>query len=629
MCGICGIVSSNNLPEGIYKLRKMGARLLHRGPDSWGEWSRDKKIFLGMTRLAIIDVKHGSQPMYSKDGDLVVVFNGEIYNYKKLWKILADKGYRFNSEHSDTEVIVNGYLEWGEKLFSKLNGMFGLAIWQNSKKQLLLARDRMGIKPLYYRVNNGSVAFASEPKSLLVRGITDFSLNKEKLPYYYLLRSPGRGETLFKNIFSLDPGSVAIFRNNKIIKRFTYWEPVHVKGFELKNNNTAEDTLMGLLQDSIRSEMVTDVPLGSFLSGGVDSSLIAVIANSFNKVDTYTLGTHSKLDESKYAKMVANRSNFKNKSMFATPDQFINNFSEWMYYNDDPVSDPSALGLMLLSDFAREGNMKVMLSGEGGDELFGGYNSYLRFSFTKKFTMIMNFLNLFNFDFIDRFDFRLNDYAKNKSRFFWGTAHITNQKMRNGLFLNSNNDLENYFLKIFNKFEGFQPLRKAMLFDQVIRLPQEVLGRTDRATMGRSLEARVPLLNYKLVEFANCLDDNLCIKGFNPKYILKRVAEKIIPKETIYRKKMGFDLPVGEWIKTHFKDRILHYVDDKKMEGINYSYFQNIINKNNLFNEDVATMWAFITLESWYRKWNDSNTEIYLNKYVKKGNSIKILRDYI
>ena len=201
MCGICGIVSSNNLPEGIYKLRKMGARLLHRGPDSWGEWSRDKKIFLGMTRLAIIDVKHGSQPMYSKDGDLVVVFNGEIYNYKKLWKILADKGYRFNSEHSDTEVIVNGYLEWGEKLFSKLNGMFGLAIWQNSKKQLLIARDRMGIKPLYYRMNNGSVAFASEPKSLLVRGITDFSLNKEKLPYYYLLRSPGRGETLFKNIF--------------------------------------------------------------------------------------------------------------------------------------------------------------------------------------------------------------------------------------------------------------------------------------------------------------------------------------------------------------------------------------------------------------------------------------------
>lgn len=608
MCGILGIVTNPDSESLDLRtlVRGIGLWQYHRGPDGWGEWLADG-VALGQNRLAILDVVHGKQPMASASGLVQVVFNGEIYNYRELWQELKNKGYEFRTDHSDTEVIVHGFCEWGTDLFSHLEGMFAIGIWDVAKQSLCLARDRLGIKPLFYASTTHGFVFASEPKTILATGWITPRIAAKSLPDYFMFRAPVGPDTLFEGISKLSPGSWCTYdRATGITPHHRYWEPRAIQP-EVASKEFIESRVESALGDAAYSHLAADVPVGVFLSGGVDSSLLAALVARHVRLDAFTVGTHSKLDESGFAARVANHLGLPLHVRFVTGDDFRARFDDWCFYNDDPVADPSALALMLLAEHAREKGMKVMLAGEGADELFGGYYSYLRYSAYSRLRRLVvpgpvRELLRMGARGVDR------DYLSSLANLqFLGSAHVMRARDRARLF--TGEVAESMAGWEEKAFAGTAPhdgvVRSAMLFDQQVRLPNDLLARTDRATMAYSLEARVPYLDRRVVELANGLMESDCVRLLPPtgKKLLKRIAAKHVPRSVVYRRKRGFNLPVERWLTGDFSDQINCFLRERLIDPLDYGYLSFLYSEHTRGIDHAALLWAWLVLEQWHRLW--------------------------
>jgi asparagine synthase (glutamine-hydrolysing) len=608
MCGILGIVTTENARQSDLtgRLRAMGYWQYHRGPDGWGEWFGEG-VALGQNRLAILDLVHGKQPMSSADGRVQVVFNGEIYNFRQLWKELEQRGYRFKTDHSDTEVIVNGYAEWGGDVFERLEGMFAVAIWDQQEQRLILGRDRLGIKPLYYSSNGDEFVFASEPKTILAGSSADPRLNPSALPDFFMLRAPVGPPTLIDGMNKLSAGTwLSYDRREARVVEERYWMP-RLPVTPLRDADVAEARVEETLEAAAVSHLVSDVPVGLFLSGGVDSSLLAAMVSRHARLDAFTVGTRSPLDESRFASVVARSLGIPLHVRWVTGDDFRERFADWSYFNDDPVADPSALALMLLAEHARERGMKVMLAGEGSDELFGGYYSYQRY---EAYSLLSRSRVGRTARVLARWPFRRRDQDYLRSLHdlrFLGTSHVLYKQDRQALFTGETAAYVNEWEQdVFPKeMHGANLVRSAMLFDQNIRLPNDLLPRTDRATMAYSLEARVPYLDRELVELANTLDTRLCIRWLPPqsKWLLKRLAARNVPRDVIYRRKRGFNVPVEEWLATDFREQAETFLRDRVIDPLNYDYLDAMYRKHIRERHHGALLWAWLVLEQWHRLW--------------------------
>lgn len=610
MCGIAGIVSSKIPDQNELGriLRRMGLWQFHRGPDDWGEWIEDG-VALGNNRLAILDIEGGKQPMASADGLIHVVFNGEIYNFYGIRRELERNGHSFKSDHSDTETIVLGYREWGVRVFEKLEGMFAIAIWDREQHSLILARDRVGIKPLYFAELPGEgIVFASEPKAILATGLIERDMNSVGLVDYFLFRGQRHPHTMIRGIRKVPPGSWCLYRPGTGIRNpKTYWEP-RIRRHSLCSLEETEERILSEIRSAAASQVVADVPVGIYLSGGVDSSLLTATISQETKLEAFTITTDSPLDETRYARFVANRFKIDLHTRRVTADDFFDRIEDWLYFNDDPVSDPSALALMILSEHARASGMKVMLAGEGADEIFGGYNSYRRYALMKAVAAIPFMASIGRM--ISRgSESKISDYLRSLGGLrFWGTAHITSFYARRRLFSPDAHDIiERMENDVVSRAPAnVQGLREAMLFDQQVRLPNDILPRTDRASMATSVEVRVPYLNHNVIELANGLPDELCVRGrrYETKWILKRLLARFLPRDMVYRSKVGFDLPIGEWIQTRFDEKIRHYIAQRQLDGINYKYIQQLYSgRGGGRSRHAPLLWAWLVMEEWYRLW--------------------------
>ncbi len=616
MCGIAGIINPEctSVAELRQQLRRMGLWQFHRGPDDWGEWIQGP-VALGHNRLSILDIEMGHQPMASVDGTVQVLFNGEIYNFRDLWQELAKKGHSFRTKHSDTEVILNGYREWGCDVFEKLEGMFAIAIWDHTNRSLFLARDRTGIKPLFYAViKGGGLIFGSEPKSILATGLVQPDFDVDQLTSYFSFRAPRNPHSMLKGISKLTAGCFLRYQMTRGVEApVQYWSGQLTEALT-QSIESSEEQVEQKLEASVLSHLVSDVPVGLFLSGGVDSSLIAALLSKHHvPIDAFTVGTDSPLDETPYATRVARHLGITLHVHKVTRKDFFSHFEKWAYMNDDPVSDPSALALMVLAEYAREHGMKVMLAGEGADELFGGYSSYLRYL---AFCLLAKvpLAPIVGAAVAKRFKGRNGDYLKTLGNLrFLGTGHLTDAWIRNELFTpDLCRDPDFSFPEVTNFQQdriGLSPLRTALLFDQKVRLPDDLLARTDRATMACSLETRVPFLDRQVVEWANTLPDSSCINlpRRSGKLVLKRMLSRYIPSELVYRSKRGFDLPLATWLTQEFREVILDYLSDRLIPGLEYAFIARIHHIHCAGDTRyTATLWAWLVMEQWYRLWIQS-----------------------
>jgi asparagine synthase (glutamine-hydrolysing) len=605
MCGILGLVTEREL-SGVQlrsRVRAMGRWQFHRGPDGWGEWF-GAGVALGHNRLAILDLAGGQQPMSSHDGRIQVVFNGEIYNFRGLWRELESKGYAFRTDHADTEVIVHGFAEWGPAVFDRLEGMFAVAVWDDASDSLFLARDPLGIKPLFFAETPNGLVFASEPKTILASGWLEPGLAVESVLDYFMFRAPLAPRTLFEGIHKLEPGSWLRYRRaNKTLVEERYWAPQATAG--AGEPRQVEQHLERVLDDAVSSHLIADVPIGVFLSGGVDSSLLAALVARRAELNAFTVGTFSRLDESKFASRVASHVGLPLHVRFVSGDDFRDRFDDWCFFNDDPVADPSALALMLLTEHAREHGMKVMLAGEGADEIFGGYYSYLRYGTYAALRQVP--LAIGGAGILGRRMAGVDaDYLRSLGNLrFFGSAHVLVARDRAGLFstplLNAIHEWEDASFR--PRARGISAPRSAMLFDQETRLPNDLLPRTDRATMAYSIEARVPYLDRRVVELANSLPPGFDARLLPPrgKVLLKRLAARQVPKDVIYRRKRGFNLPVSAWLQKDFRERIEGFLHERAFDFLDYRYLRTLYERAP--DSHAALLWAWLVLEQWQRLW--------------------------
>lgn len=599
MCGILGFLDPATDPrERLRKIRQMGAYQAHRGPDAWGEWG-DDAITLGHNRLAIIDIAGGVQPMPAFGDRHWIVFNGEIYNFPSLRRELAAQGAVFRTDHSDTEVIVEGYRLHGPAIFSRLDGMFGLALWDAAKRELVLARDRMGIKPLYFaQPRPRTVVFSSEPKALLVVLPQRPGLDAAGLANYFLYRAPLHPDSLFAGIQKVPPGGVITF--SLANDRRSDDEIAHAACVPVMHRQEAIDRLEAVLKNACLSHLIADVPVGLFLSGGVDSSLVAALASTAQRLTAFTVATDSVVDERAHARAVADHLGLDLRVRVVSARDLLDQFDAWSYFNDDPVADPSALALMILSETARAEGQRVMLSGEGADELFGGYPAYLRYLLAAKLRRLPGPLRRG----LSRWGgYRLEDYAAQHAIHYLGTAHVSSSAVRRALIP----DLQTTAVPTRSGYPGpASRLREALLLDQTYRLANDVLMRTDRATMSASLEARVPLLDNHVVAAANRLPDaQVCrLWGLKTKPLLKQIAARHVPPRVVYRAKVGFDLPIDRWLAADFRERIEERLSRRHVAALDYAVLRRSYDALLAGRKGQSPLlWAWLTFEQWHQRW--------------------------
>jgi len=611
MCGISGMLSGQSMDRHdlIALVRRMGSYQVHRGPDSWGEFS-DSTLAFGHNRLSIVDLEYGHQPMLSHDGRFVIIYNGEVYNSPALRNELIGLGFSFKTDHSDTETILVGYQCWGSDVFEKLEGMFAFAIWDTLERKLIIARDRFGIKPLYFSFVPGEYfVFSSEPKAILSTQLFKPSLNTAAVLEYFHFRSPVHPNTLIEQIRKVSPGkwlTVDMSLQKITVNEFAALENAKSEPEAASLKTSAMNEFDRLLEASVREQLIADVPVGVFLSGGVDSSLIATLATRYRNVEAHNIGTNSPLDESEFAKKVSDQLKIKLHTRYLKDDDFLSKIQDWVYHNDDPVSDPSALALMLLSEQVNQNGVKVMLSGEGSDEMFAGYYSYLKYRLVKRmkkflpWSMLKSLLRFIG-------ERKLIDYIEYPGLPFLGTSHLTTFEQKKSLFGEASETLIRQFRESYKqRFDEqvFKTGKGPLLIDQITRLPADLLARTDRATMAFSIEARVPFLNSRLHAFSASCPNSFFIGAFGLKCkaLLKEVAASWVPSEVIYRRKRGFDLPVHQWLNHAFADTINKFLSEKKISVLNYQMLNNLT-RNGVAVKDSALVWAWLILEYWYRAW--------------------------
>lgn len=599
MCGIAGIVTKRENKKEI--IEAMSKRIEHRGPDGEGYFF-DGDVALAHRRLSIIDLSTGNQPMFNEDDTIVTVFNGEIYNYGELRDELVKAGHKFKSK-SDTEVLLHGFEEWYTDLPKHLRGMFAFAIYNKNTKELFLARDNFGIKPLYYTVMNDTFMFASEIKAFLDTPDFKKELNEEILQAYLEFSFVPTNETFFKGVYRLDAGSSLLYKDGdiKIDKYFKL-------DFKDKDETLASAvaSISEVMKDSVNKHLLSDVEVGSFLSSGIDSSYIVSLAKP-NK--TYTVGYDiDKYDEIKYAKDLADKLGINNTSKVIKMDEYMKEFPNIMYYLDEPTSDPAAISLYFVAKLASK-DVKVVLSGEGADEFFGGYNYYREEVDMKFYNKIPYFIrhligkiaSIFPEGYGFNFLVRRGEKLENS---YIGVNRNFSEKMARKVLC------KDYSLRgidvtkgTYEEFKGYSNIHKMQAIDINYWLMKDILLKADRMTMASSLEGRVPFIDKEVFKVASTLLIDYKVTKENTKVALREAAKEVIPTEAYKKKKLGFPVPIREWMKTS-------EVSDKIREMFNKDFTKkffkvDVINKLlddhiNGKKDNYRKVWTIYSFLTWY-----------------------------
>ncbi len=557
MCGIAGLLGRDTRDAGI--CARFEALALHhlakRGPDDAQTW-REGGVQFWHTRLSIIDGPGGVQPMVDEDGALV--FNGEIYNHADLREPGTD--YR---TRSDTEVLLKGLAREGAAFLDRLDGMFAFAYLDRRRRRLLLGRDGFGIKPLYYVHDGERFAFASTMHPLMI--FSDKEVNAAAFAQYYMLRAARGANTLFTDVHELPAGSVLELDLATFEASVRPWRRERERQVVRRSEADLLDELDQTLHLAVRRHLVSDVPVATLLSGGVDSSLITAIAAGYQPdLATFSIGfKDERFDESPHAQAVARRYGLRHYVKFCEADDFLRLLDGWSPALDDPVADPSAVMVHAVARFAREHGYKVVLTGEGSDEFFGGYNQYYRFRWARRLSLVGRALP-FAADLVARL-------APHRTRHI----HFLEMATRRAAFGGTSMIFEPHLARevltgAVPDMAGATSLREALVLDQGQRLSDDLLTSRDRATMQASIEARVPFVTRYVADFARGLDESMLVRGRTRKYLLKRLAERYVPRSAIHRPKVGFDLPLADWFRGPLRD----FVHDTLRTTWQRDYFQ-------------------------------------------------------
>ncbi len=630
MCGICGIAIPKHLnrriDEGV--LTRMRDELRHRGPDDAGNYLNGG-IGLGHRRLSIVDLGGGHQPMSNEDGTVWIAFNGEIYNHLSLRPMLEERGHKYRTT-SDTETIIHLYEEHGAEGIKALSGMFAFAIWDEGKSRLLLARDRLGIKPLYYTfTDNGALYFASEIKSLFSTGVVKPELNLSALPDYLANKATSGEETLFKGVKRLLPGHTLLWKDGKI-HLSEYWDV----GFSRETNewSRSDEDYIGewreIFREAVRSHLMADVPLGMFLSGGIDSSAIAAVMSTMvrDPIKTFSVAfAEREANELNYARIVAKAYQTDHHEVIVSPEEFFAAIPKLIWHEDEPLAHDSSVPLYYVSKLAAR-HVKVVLTGEGSDELMAGYGRYRR-----------TILNLALGKSYNSFTNQgLRRLIRQGIKHSFNGSSLGNKLERTFLFLPAN--VESLYFENFAVFSGSmqqelltreikeelgaidpyqwinhslsqadtESLLDKLLYADLKTYLHELLMRQDQMSMASSLESRVPFLDPALVEFTAKLPERLKLRGATTKYVMRRAMEGILPEAILKRSKMGFPVPLGAWFRGQFRSVIDDYVlSDRTLDR---GYFdpgfvnQLVAEHQSGAKDHSERLWSLVNFEMWMRQ---------------------------
>jgi len=616
MCGICGFTGWSDQTS----LKRMTDSIIHRGPDEEGFYS-DGKINLGIRRLSIIDIETGRQPVHNEDKTIWIVFNGEIYNFHELRKELEGKGHRFYTDHSDTEVIVHLYEEYGNDFTHKINGMFAIALWDKTKEKLILIRDRMGVKPLFYCLVNNKLIFGSEIKAIIANQDYNKDMNYQGIYHYFTFKNIPAPLTAFKGIYSLLPGEILTFSKGQMSKN--RWWKIKFVETEQYNESYVKDKILSLLEDATRVRMISDVPFGAYLSGGVDSSSIVALMTRFSDkpVKTFSLGYEDELKSKEadlyYARKVSQAYKTEHYEYIMSHKELIDDIRDVIGAFDQPFS--GTISTYFLSKLIRK-HVKVALSGDGADELFGSYLSHRVAQPMHYFSGLyekvksnaltdteknlfapcdMKFLeDLFNKSEGDEVKWRYNlalfsDEGKDK---LLTDDFKANLSKANGLLKEHFNDLT-----------ARNPLNRILEMEWNTQLPDQVLAFADFLSMAHSVEIRSPFLDYRLVEFVATIPDNMKIKNGNVKDVLKKTVEPLLPAGITKRRKEGFVLPVYDWMAEKLRAYIMDVLSESRLNKHNllntaevmdilHSYYSG--NRNN-----AGKIWNLMMFQIWRERY--------------------------
>lgn len=628
MCGISGIYNTHGEPVNVHTLRAMLTSIYHRGPDDEGIYV-NHNVGIGMRRLSIIDLAGGQQPIFNEDKSVVVVFNGEIYNYRQLASALRQRGHTLTT-NSDTEVIVHLYEDHGEECVQHLRGMFSFAIWDLRQQRLLIARDRLGIKPLYYTEREGAVVFSSEIKSLLRHPQIHAQLDYEGLNNFLSLKYVPAPQTMFSGIVALPPGHL-LRSDASGVKTQAYWDlsfPEPRTGY-LPEEAYAEQ-LEALLRNCVQSHLISEVPFGAFLSGGLDSStIVALMSQLLNRpVKTFSVGFATEGDtasELPYARTVADQFHTDHHEILIRPEHLTDLTAKVVWHLDQPIADEATLANYMVAELASR-HVKMVLTGEGGDELFAGYARYSgeRLSpFFQSLPASAKSLVLSASNYIPglrRPKLALNALCQQEesSRLVnWfplcmpqTKAALLKPELQDTLQRQS---AEQVFARHLCNTQSSDPLHRMLYVDTKLWLPDDLLARGDKMSMAVSVEARVPLLDHTLVEFAATLPSHLKLKGLTRKYLLKQVSRAWLPTTIIERKKQGFPLPFSQWFRTSARSfvRDLLSPDTIQRRGLfTASFIDHMLNEHETGFADHGTLiWGLINLELWQQQFLDAQPQ--------------------
>ncbi|HKP45547.1 MAG TPA: asparagine synthase (glutamine-hydrolyzing) [Pyrinomonadaceae bacterium] len=630
MCGINGIALATSSRHRIddAQLRRMRDVLTHRGPDDAGLFI-DARVGLGHRRLSIVDVAAGHQPMTNEDGTLHIVFNGEIYNHADYRKHLEDRGHRYET-HCDTESILHLYEEFGERCVENLRGMFAFAIWDEQKRELFIARDRLGVKPLYYiHTRDGSLYFASEIKALLETNAVQPELNYSSLPDYLANHAPSGEETLFAGVRRLMPGHTLSWCDGSVrIKK--YWDISFSNDDEDRTDSEYVAEWSELFHESVRLRLMSDVPLGMFLSGGIDSSAIAAVMSKMvaEPIKTFSVAFNEReANELEYARLVSQAFKTDHHEVLLSPEKFFAALPNLVWHEDEPIAHPSSVALFFVSQLASQ-HVKVVLTGEGSDELLAGYGRYRK-----------TLLNLRGGQHYDRFipeDIRRA--VKERVNAVPPSSRL-GQKLKR-TFLALSPDVENLYFENFAVFskstqrdllstetrarigliDPYLAMREAfndndatsmldcLLYTDTKTYLQELLMKQDQMSMAASIESRVPFLDHKLVEFSARLPERMKLRGRTTKHVLRESMKNLLPAQILTRPKMGFPVPIGSWLRTEYSAVVDEYVLSERalQRGIfEPAYVRTLVQRHRAGENHDERLWALINFEIWQRQFFD------------------------
>ena len=623
MCGYAGF--TNFISDAQKIIKDMTDKIKHRGPDDEGYYV-DDDIALGHRRLSIIDIDSGKQPMYNEDSSMVIVFNGEIYNYKSIREKLIEKGHTFRT-NSDTEVLIHGYEQYGTHILDMLRGMFSFVIWDKNKKELFGARDFFGIKPLYYASMNETFMFGSEIKSFLSHPHFKKQLNQRALENYMTFQYSPENETFFKNVFKLPPAHYFIKNSNGFVCE-RYWE-INFESDEDTVLSQWTEKISDVMKDSVEAHKISDVEVGSFLSSGVDSSYVAAIAD-VDKTFTVGFGSDEKYNEIGWAKNFSSAIRKQNHSKIITPEEYWSNFPKIQYHMDEPLADPSAVALYFVCNIASQ-KLKVVLSGEGADEIFGGYNVYSEpnSTFYDKFPISIR-RGIGNL--CSRLPAKrgLNFFVrkgKTLEERFIGNAYIfTPEERKSILKIKTDAPMpQEITAPFYSKVKNKDDVTKMQYLDLHMWMAGDILLKADKMSMANSLELRVPFLDKEVMKVASEIPTRYRVTRkevtdsktpYITKYAMRTAAKKDTPPQTAKtaaKKKLGFPVPIRVWLR----EEKYYQIVKEKFTNKNSSQFFNtellvklLDDHKNQICDNSRKIWTVFTFLTWYDIYFDNNREV-------------------